>query len=75
MPSRGRRLGPCEVATSGKPHYLLRPETAFFFETRPNIDAFSSSQPVLPYPPQEMLDFQLFSQVVVKSITGLFHPF
>ena len=78
MPSRGRRLGPCEVATSGKPHYLwslLRPETAFFFETRPNIDAFSSSQPVLPYPPQEMFDFQLFNQVVGQSITELLHPF
>ena len=78
MPSRGRRLGPCEVATSEKPHYLwslLRPETAFFFETRPNIDAFSSSQPVLPYPPQEMLDFQLFNQVVAKSMTGMLHSF
>ena len=56
-------------------HCSLRPETAFFFETRPNIDAFSSSQPVLPYPPQEMLDFQLFNQVVGQSITELLHPF
>ena len=46
-----------------KTQFLLRPETAFFFEVKANIDSFSSFQPVLPYPPQEMLDFQLFNQV------------
>jgi len=44
---------------------LSRPETAFFYEVKANIDSFSSFQPVLPYAPQEMLDFQLFNQVPV----------
>ena len=30
---------------------------------------------MLPYPPQEMFDFQLFNQVVGQSITELLHPF
>ena len=42
---------------------MTRPETGFFYEVKANVDSFSSFQPVLPYPPQEMFDFQLFHQV------------
>ena len=47
---------------------VCRPETGFFYEVKANIDSFSAFQPVLPYPPQEMLDFQLFNQVKNKLI-------
>ena len=49
------------------PYLYFRPETAFFYEVKANIDSFSSFRPVLPYPPQEMLDFQLFNQVITNS--------
>ena len=52
------------------PHLYFRPETAFFYEVKANIDSFSSFRPVLPYPPQEMLDFQLFNQVMTNSKRG-----